>query len=49
MSAKVEAEQFEAELQSIPRRRARERAKLRRELKEARRRERDSLLVLRSG
>jgi hypothetical protein len=49
VSAKAEAEQFEEELGSVPRRKARERAKLRRELKEARRRERDSLFVLRSA
>ena len=49
MSAKAEADQFEEMLSAVPRRKARERAKLRRELKDARRRERDSLFVLRGA
>ena len=47
VSAKAEADKFEEMLGEVPRRKARERAKLRRELKDARRRERDSLFVLR--
>ena len=49
VSAKTEADKFEEMLTAVPRRKARERAKLRRELSAARRRERDSLLVLRGA
>ena len=49
VSAKSEADKFEEMLGDVPRRKARERSKLRRELKDARRRERDSLFVLRGA